>query len=162
LEILHELKKLGVTVHPMGGKFDWKVLRILFLSSLLLFQHGKLTEIMKSYKNSTDFLIPIDIDEFIGFVNVQENNVALSLDKEKILGEFSNLPRDRKPYKFIFSLSKPLDCEDENHTSNLSPPTLCSSRSFYIFRWWELNKEEENNVAREWKYETLCSFFSQI
>ena len=105
---------------------------------------------MSTYKNRSDFLIPIDIDEFIAFshFNNDNNNLEITINKEKILNEIEILPRDGRAFKFIFSLSKPLDCETKN--TKILPPNVCSSKLVYIPH--QLNFTKENaQTLRYWK-----------
>lgn len=106
---------------------------------------------MTLFKNTTDFLVPIDIDEFISLARVNEDqSIRLSMSKELILEEFAKLPVDGRAYKFIFSLSRPLDCEDRAF-SKYSSSTVCSSTSFYVPYWWQFTDEKQLAQTTDWK-----------
>lgn len=107
---------------------------------------------MNHYRNTTDFLVPLDIDEYIAITHLNEDeSVSLSMNKDSILEEFATLPVDGRAYKFINSLSRPLDCDDKN-LSQSSFPSICSSKSFYIPQWWKLTSEQDLVLANDWKY----------
>lgn len=122
LTILNELSKLGVTIHIMDDSFDKK--------------HLYLTNIMNQFKNVSDILIPIDIDEYIAIKDGKENKIKLYDNKDMIINEINNLPHDGRTYKFINSISKPLDCINKK-IKNISQ-SVCSSKSFYITPWWNI------------------------
>lgn len=72
---------------------------------------NKINEVMYSIKNSCDFMIKVDTDEFIGLYDETKNDI--SINKEIIRNAFTNLIVNGLKYKCSYTIySLPLDSKD--------------------------------------------------
>ena len=83
-QVLARAAAAGAEVIPYDGEFELK--------------HKVLSRLMLSARDRADFLVPIDVDEFVGVW--RPANQSYTFAKEAILHEFQQLPRDGRKYKF--------------------------------------------------------------
>jgi len=82
-------------------------------SGTLLFKGDRWTEVMLQYKDNTDFLLPIDVDEYLAIDSSDENAPALTWNRSSLLSALKELPPSGgKPYKTLDAKPVPVDCED--------------------------------------------------
>ncbi len=75
------------------------------------------TEVIRQYQNKTDFVQPVDVDEYLTILSPETK--SLIWDRPSLITTLNNLPpasRD-KPYKTANSKPVPLDCEAHNSNS---------------------------------------------
>ena len=82
--ILDRARAAGVHIFPSRSKFTRK--------------HRLLSALMNLTRARAPFLVPLDVDEFVGAWQPQTQ--SYSFGKEAILREFRQLPRDGRAYKF--------------------------------------------------------------
>ena len=81
---LDEASASGAHVVPHEGDFKDK--------------HKVLSKLMRSTGGDAEFLVPLDVDEFVGVW--RPSNRSYTFQKADIMDEFARLPRDGRKYKF--------------------------------------------------------------
>ena len=114
LGLLDAYARRGVSVVPFAGKFGEKA--------------EALSTAMRAAAATADFLVPMDIDEFV--VLEEAGGAAIAADGARIRAEFAKLPRD-EPRKFKFS-SRVAACPDaaaESSSPSAKRPALVTAFS---------------------------------
>lgn len=101
LRVYEEAQKHGVTIvsMPTRQKPHWK--------------KEALTEVMTRYKDSCDYLLPLDTDEFLCWVNPETNQPHC--DAERIHQTLSELPKEASLFKMPFEYRSLVSPQDEGY-----------------------------------------------
>ncbi len=96
-----------------------------------------LTDVMRKYANHSDFVFPVDVDEYLAVIKEDENGGrTLTWNKEDLEGELKRLGNidmgeSTKQFKTLHGYARPAECpslEDNSKSSNTA------SNSFYAKR----------------------------
>ncbi len=79
----------------------------------LQYKGKRWTEVVLQYKDKTDFVLPIDVDEYLAVeLNGDTTSPSLAWDRPSLLSALKDLPPSGgKPYKTLDAKPVPVDCE---------------------------------------------------
>ena len=125
-EVLARARGRGAEVETFTGAFKQKF--------------KALTKMMRRHRRSADYLVPLDVDEFVGVFDRRHGN--WTFEAGAILQEFRKLPRDGRKYKWGWV--NPSLCSQDNvagadnrpavFATNFpmpKPMSACTSKTFF-------------------------------
>ncbi len=110
-----------LATNPFYEKVVGKGIHFWQCSGTLQYKGQRWTEVISQYKDKTDFVLPIDADEFLAIeLNGDTTSASLAWDRPSLLSALKDLPPSGgKPYKTLDAKPIPVDCE--GHPDRIIP-----------------------------------------
>mmetsp|Transcript_22031 Transcript_22031/g.27801 ORF Transcript_22031/g.27801 Transcript_22031/m.27801 type:complete len:409 (-) Transcript_22031:106-1332(-) len=115
-----------LATNPLYEKIVSKGMHFWQCEGTLQVKGQRWTEVISQYQNKTDFVLPIDADEYLSIAlpksgdDVSNSKAPLVWDRTTLLTALEDLPASNgKPYKTLDAKPLPVDCED--HPDGIIP-----------------------------------------